>query len=91
MTHLGDVVPGQGNLDNRQNGGYGLRGSLSFFTKAATVEYAIGPFVRYWNINESEHVVFSDPTTFLCHASLCEGYEPANHTTEFGISIQARF
>ncbi len=91
VTHLGDALPGAPELDNRQKQGYGLRGALSFAKKISNVEYVAGPFIRYWNIGESEHAIFSDPSGLLCGSTLCEGYEPANHTTEFGISVQARF
>ncbi len=91
VSHLEDVLPSASSLENRQNSGYGLRGAIAFSTRAGMVEYSFGPFLRYWNIRESEHVIFVDATGILCGSTVCIGYEPANHSMEYGVSVQARF
>jgi len=91
VSHLGDVIPGVTDIDNAQKRGYGLRGSVAFQTKASDLDYAIEPFIRYWNIKDSERVPVFDATTLLCGAEVCEGLEPANHSTEYGINFLVRF
>ncbi len=91
VTHLGDVVPGQEDLVNSQKHGYGMRGSIAIAAKAGSMEYSIGPFLRYWKVKDSEPAYFFDATGLLCGSQICIGLEPANHSTEYGISFQARF
>jgi Autotransporter beta-domain len=91
VSHLGDAIPGINDVDNSQKRGYGLRGSVAFKTKAGDLDYAIEPFIRYWNIKDSEPALVFDATTLLCGATVCEGLEPANHSTEYGINFLVRF
>lgn len=91
ITHLSDVDPSFNDLENRQQHGYGLRGSVAFQTRADDVDYAIEPFIRYWNIKDSERALVFDATTLLCGATVCEGHEPANHSAEYGINFLVRF
>ncbi len=68
---------GFGMIHNRQNSGYGLRGSLGFEYTAKEVAFIIQPFVRYWNIDESEG---------------SKGWvEPKNNTIEIGLDLTFRF
>jgi hypothetical protein len=76
-TDLGDF--GLGTINNRQNGGYGLRGAVSFEKKGKTADFTIEPFIRYWNIDKSE--VDADTG----------GYEPKNNTTELGLDLIWKF
>jgi hypothetical protein len=70
---------GYGIIHNKQNGGYGLRGSVSLEKKGKAADFIIEPFVRYWHIDDSE----VDSAT--------GGYEPANRTTEVGLDLIWRF
>jgi len=70
---------GFGTVRTEQDGGYGLRGSVSFQNKGKATDFIIEPFVRYWDIDDSE----VDAAT--------GGYEPANKTTELGLELIWRF
>jgi hypothetical protein len=68
---------GFGMIHNKQNSGYGLRGSLGFEYTAKEIAVIIQPFIRYWNIDESE---------------VKNGFvEPKNNTTEIGLDLIFRF
>lgn len=72
-------------VNNTQNHGYGLRGTLLFETSLSRGRIAFGPFVRYWNIGESE------PSFFTAGGVLFEGVEPHNKTLEAGATLRYRF
>jgi hypothetical protein len=68
---------GFGIVHNKQNSGYGLRGSLGFEYTAKEMAVIIEPFIRYWNISQSENN---------------NGWiEPKNNTTEIGLDLTFRF
>jgi hypothetical protein len=74
-----------GDVNNTQNHGYGLRGTLLFETGTAWGRIAFGPFVRYWNISDS------GPAFFSIGNVLFEGIEPHNKTLEAGATLRLRF
>jgi hypothetical protein len=86
ISHLSDVTPGFNDPENRQKRGYGLRGSIAFQTKADDFSYAIEPFIRYWNIEDSEVVSVTHFGTIVG-----TGVEPANHSAEYGINFLVQF
>jgi len=86
ISHLSDVDPGYNDPKNRQTRGYGLRGSVELQKKVKKVDFAIEPFIRYWNIKESKH---TDWTWY--GVKIGEVYEPKNHSTEYGINLLVRF
>jgi len=68
---------GFGTIHNKQNSGYGVRGSLGFEYTAKEIAVIIQPFIRYWNISQSE---------------INNGWiEPKNNTTEIGLDFIFRF
>ena len=75
------VVPAEGwdFTDNYQPRGYGLRGSVRLEKKGDTIDLIIEPFVRYWDINESD-LDFS-----------ITGLEPTNSTLEAGVRVMLGF
>lgn len=73
--------PGWPNVQNKQKAGYGLRGELMF----ERPRWAFGPFVNYWNVNQSDLDCAQGPTMYVC------AYEPHNHTLEYGLSLRYRF
>lgn len=76
-SHLSDISPLYEDIENRQMEGYGLRGSIKFQKKGEKVDWAIEPFIRYWDIAKSE---------------VSKGaYEPKNNSTEYGIRLAAKF
>jgi len=86
ISHLSDVHPAYNDPKNRQTSGYGIRGSLELQKKFKKVDFAIEPFIRYWNIKESKH---TDLT--LYGVRIDEVWEPKNQSTEYGINLVVRF
>jgi hypothetical protein len=74
-SHLSDV--GYVDVENEQDSGYGLRVSVRFLKKAEKTDFIIEPFVRYWDIDESDVVLGA--------------MEPANETLEYGIRLIWKF
>lgn len=86
ISHLSDVSPGLGDVENDQNKGYGIRGSVKFQKKGEKLDFVIAPFIRYWNIEKSENADITYYGTYIGY-----GYEPKNNSTEFGIKFAAKF
>ena len=72
-SHFRDI----GTVDNRQNTGYGYRASVKLQYKSKTGIFVVEPFIRYWDIDDSEWEYVGG---YGCH-------EPPNETTEIGISL----
>lgn len=85
ISHLSDVNPGYNDPENRQDKGYGLRGSVELQKKVKKVAFAIEPFIRYWNIKQSDN---SDVTYYGTKVGY--GYEPKNNSTEIGVKLSAK-
>ncbi len=87
-SHLEDVSPALSTLDNDQNDGYGIRGSVSLTKEmpGSRVSLLVEPFVRFWDIDDSSEA------TVTCGGTPClVGYEPRNKTLEVGARVGARF
>ena len=76
-SYLSDVSLAYSDVDNRQDSGYGYRACIKIQHKSKKGIFVIEPFIRYWDIDDSEFSVETFGTV----------YEPANETTEIGISI----
>ena len=76
-SYLSDVDPTYPDVDNRQESGYGCRASVKLQYKSQKGIFVIEPFIRYWDIDDSEYSVESIGTL----------YEPENETIESGIAI----
>jgi len=74
-SHLSDV--GLVDIENEQDSGYGLRGSVKFQKHGEKTDFIIEPFIRYWNIDKSDMVLTV--------------YEPENETWEYGVQLIWRF
>lgn len=85
-SHLSDASPTFNDLENDQNKGYGIRGSLKLSMKSEKIDFVIEPFVRYWNIKKSE-----DANVTFSGVIVGTGYEPKNHTTEAGVKAGINF
>ncbi|MBU4313119.1 MAG: autotransporter outer membrane beta-barrel domain-containing protein [Candidatus Omnitrophica bacterium] len=85
-SHLSGAVPSFSDLENDQNDGFGLRASLRFQKKGEKADFLIEPFVRYWDIEESE-------TANITYNGVLWGFgwEPENNSTEIGIRLAAVF
>lgn len=85
-SYLSQAVAGLGDVHNTQHSGYGVRGSLMAGTTAWSWPIEFGPFVRYWNIKQSD----TRPVTFR-GVTVIGGFEPANHSIEVGLALKVRF
>ncbi len=75
------MVFGLLNVKNRQDTGYGLRGSIRFQKRSKDIDLAIEPYIRYWEIGKSDiQYIGGEPF-----------FEPENKTTECGIMFIGRF
>jgi len=72
-SYLSDVSGNLPDVENDQNHGYGIRGSVMYEQQ----HWSIGPFVNYWNIDQSNISAIGD--------------EPHNQTLEYGGQARYRF
>ena len=80
VTSLSDVH-GYPNVDNKQNGGYGLRTDAMWQES----DWSAGPFLIYWDIDSSNTVCAAGSLYYVC------GKEPNNHTLEYGLQFRYHF
>ncbi len=88
-SHLSDgnrfISTKNDDIENPQNHGFGLRGSLKVTRASAKTNLIFEPFFRYWNIEDSDVVsAFVDGATgnFI---------EPKNNTIEAGLNFGVQF
>lgn len=85
-SHLEDVSPALNTLENDQEDGFGARGSIQFARYADTWNLLVEPFIRYWDVNDSNVSVIT------CGGTPCAaGYEPKNTSWEYGVKVGTRF
>lgn len=72
------------NIQNNQEKGFGLRGSISF-VPADIPFLSLGVFARYWNIRDSDY-----QPVYLGGSLYGYGQEPANTTLETGVQAKIR-
>ena len=85
-SHLSDAVAALSDVENDQEDGYGIRGSVKVQKKTDRVDYLIEPFIRYWNIEESE-----DAAVSLSGTVIGTGVEPENDSIEIGVKFAVKF
>ena len=85
-SYLSDAIASLNDIENGQNDGYGLRGSLKFQKKNEGINFVIEPFIRYWNIKKSEETTITYSGTIIGY-----GYEPKNNSTEIGCKLAVEF
>ncbi|MEE9542914.1 MAG: hypothetical protein V3V95_03940 [Thermodesulfobacteriota bacterium] len=83
-SHFSDGGTGWGDISNDQEDGYGVRGSIKLHKKGAGVNYEIESYYIYWDIEDSNYVLV--PGSWGTY-----GYEPANYSQEYGVSITVQF
>ncbi len=86
VSHLSDANLGLSDIENEQNDGYGWRGSIRLRKKGRSKEYAIEPFIRYWDIKQSDYqyVLYNGVVWGY-------GYEPKNNSRELGLRLSVIF
>jgi hypothetical protein len=82
ISRLSDSGGGYGDLTNKQHKGYGLKLSVMYQKN----NLAIGPYVDYWNIAQSESVLLYKNGSLYGIA-----WEPRNNTIEFGVKASYQF
>jgi len=73
-------------IENKQTTGYGVRGAVSIAKKGEKVGFIIEPYVKYWNIDNSD----IQPITYS-GAVIGYGREPKNNSTEIGCKLAVTF
>jgi hypothetical protein len=86
-SHLEDFLAGLDTLENDQNKGYGIRGSIKFQNKGEKIGLVIEPYVRYWNIAKSKEATITYSGTPIGAV----GWEPKNNSTEIGCKLAVKF
>jgi hypothetical protein len=66
--------------------GYGVRGSISIAKQGKKIGFIIEPYIRYWNIKESNYSI-------LAYDKIPQyyGMEPNNESTEIGCKLAVTF
>jgi hypothetical protein len=85
--------PGYADMAFHQDKGHGLRGSLKL-SKALKmgVNIFFEPFIRYWNIEETDFEPYVIDGVVQCSGDVCElANEPSNTTREIGARIGLMF
>ncbi len=85
-SYLSGAIAGYNDVENSQNSGYGVRGSIIIKKQTDRVFYAIEPFIRYWNIDKSEIKNLTYYGTVIGTA-----WEPKNESTEIGVKFMIGF
>jgi hypothetical protein len=84
-SDLSDANPLFPDISNDQDQGYGIRGAVRIEKKLTASSVFFEPFIRYWNISQSDDAIFAAGGT------LYRGYEPKNNTTEIGAAVGLKF
>jgi hypothetical protein len=85
-SYLSNVSAGYNDIENNQNSGYGVRGSVIIKKQTDRVFYVIEPFVRHWNIDKS------DVQNVTYYGTVIDrGLEPKNESTEIGVKFMIGF
>ncbi len=80
-TYTNDSSTNLPNATFNQNSGFGLRAYVSYDWG----DWSAGPFVNYWNINQSRPDIF---TSTFCGGTKCIGDVPHNQTWEWGGQVK---
>ncbi len=80
-TRLGNIT-GLYNINNSQHTGFGLRGEVMAGWQYRDTELQVGPFVRYWKINDSATTTDPIGNTWI---------EPHNTRLQYGLALQLRW
>ena len=86
ISCLSDSDPGFNDPENKQTKGYGVRGSISIAKKGERVGFIIEPYVKYWNIDDSDIQLIT-----YYGAPYRYGLEPKNNSTEIGCKLAIMF
>lgn len=78
------------NVDNRQDKGFGVRGSCKIMRKTKAIDFILETYLRYWHIQDSDLVQLTSEqgaiSWYIGGQPLC-GLEPENKTVEYGLKL----
>jgi hypothetical protein len=83
-SFLSDNNPKNNDIENKQKKGYGVRGSMPITKKGEKVGFVIEPYVKYWNIDDSDYQSYTSSKNKYA-------YEPKNNSTEIGCKLAIMF
>ena len=83
-SFFSDNNPKENNIENKQTKGYGVRGSIPIAKKGEKVDFVIEPYVKYWNIDDSDYQRYTSSRSKYA-------YEPKNNSTEIGCKLAITF
>lgn len=86
-SYWSDLDPGFNDPEKKQTKGYGYRGSISIAKKGERVGFTIEPYVKYWDMEESE----SADITYYGDYTGWYLVEPKNNSTEIGCKLAITF
>lgn len=81
VSHFEDADDTLPTIKNKQDSGYGLRGSIKFINPGERFNMVIEPFFQYWHIEESK----------LETSPQIDATEPQNKTREVGLSLGVQY
>jgi len=85
-SHFSDASPTYNDLEFNQDKGYGYRGSIKFQKKGEKLDFVIEPFIRYWNIKQSDQDLLR-----INGIPYAYYVEPNNNSTEIGCKLAVKF
>lgn len=85
-SHLGDAVAGLNTVENDQEDGWGIKGSVKIKKEGESMDFFVEPFVRYWHIDQS-----NDSNVTYNGVIVGYGYEPQNTSFEAGAKLAVSF
>lgn len=71
-----------GGIENAQHSGYGAKLNALVGQADASVTWLAGPYIKYWNIKDSETATGASQSTWI---------EPANYTVDSGLMVKFVF
>ncbi len=86
-NYSGNPSLNRDDLSNDQRSGYGLRSSVKLEKEIGSLNFTVQPSITYWHIDKSETKRITNngvPTGSV-------GWEPKNHSTEYGIRLGLEF
>ena len=84
-THLSDASPLLPDITNTQKKGFGIRGFIEAKKSGEQYNFFIGPYVRYWKIEDSDLAVGVSGNIIVF------GIEPENNSLEVGLRVGFEF
>ena len=85
-SYLSDVASSLNDVNNDQKRGYGVRGSLTVRKNMEKFNLIFSPFIRYWNIEESE-----ESSVTYSGIIIGSAVEPENTSIEYGVNVAVEF